>query len=370
MANTGRNDPCPCGSGKKYKKCHLYASKVPSPEFLRKLMLDTQRRIESEKFTGPPSMKLPLGPDQVGRVIWNAIHIRPNTETFHEFIINVLKWTVGQGWYAEQVKLASEDRHVIVKWCYAFGKLTQTLIPPDALPGQVHFAPLTGEVKELLVLADDLYRLQLVRKLPRKVVQRLKSYEAFQGARYEVAIAATFIRCDFDIEWIDEKAKKHCEFNATHKATGETIAVETKSRHRPGMLNREGDPPSSERLSADVQSLFNQAVEQAPNNRPFAIFIDVNLPHEPEKGWTQKKWVADIEQLLKQYPQATPENPSPYTFLVFTNFAWHYEGSNAAAGAEAILVVHNPTKFPLRDLRTLESLLRSLDSYGVVSNEE
>jgi hypothetical protein len=23
MANTGRNDPCPCGSGKKYKKCCL-----------------------------------------------------------------------------------------------------------------------------------------------------------------------------------------------------------------------------------------------------------------------------------------------------------------------------------------------------------
>lgn len=21
--NLGRNDPCPCGSGKKYKKCHL-----------------------------------------------------------------------------------------------------------------------------------------------------------------------------------------------------------------------------------------------------------------------------------------------------------------------------------------------------------
>ena len=23
LKSTGRNDPCPCGSGKKYKKCHL-----------------------------------------------------------------------------------------------------------------------------------------------------------------------------------------------------------------------------------------------------------------------------------------------------------------------------------------------------------
>ena len=28
--NPGRNDPCPCGSGKKYKRCHL--SQVESPE--------------------------------------------------------------------------------------------------------------------------------------------------------------------------------------------------------------------------------------------------------------------------------------------------------------------------------------------------
>ncbi len=32
MAKIGRNDPCPCGSGKKYKKCHLVQTKAsPSP---------------------------------------------------------------------------------------------------------------------------------------------------------------------------------------------------------------------------------------------------------------------------------------------------------------------------------------------------
>ena len=31
MANkTGRNDPCPCGSGKKYKQCHLGLANDPS----------------------------------------------------------------------------------------------------------------------------------------------------------------------------------------------------------------------------------------------------------------------------------------------------------------------------------------------------
>jgi len=28
MQNPGRNDPCPCGSGKKYKKCCEYPAKL------------------------------------------------------------------------------------------------------------------------------------------------------------------------------------------------------------------------------------------------------------------------------------------------------------------------------------------------------
>ena len=30
MSQAGRNDPCPCGSGKKYKKCCLLAASLPS----------------------------------------------------------------------------------------------------------------------------------------------------------------------------------------------------------------------------------------------------------------------------------------------------------------------------------------------------
>ncbi len=30
-AKVGRNDPCPCGSGKKYKKCHGQPGAAPLP---------------------------------------------------------------------------------------------------------------------------------------------------------------------------------------------------------------------------------------------------------------------------------------------------------------------------------------------------
>ena len=42
--NPGRNDPCPCESGKKYKKCHL--GEVESPENpLRRTSLDASTRL-------------------------------------------------------------------------------------------------------------------------------------------------------------------------------------------------------------------------------------------------------------------------------------------------------------------------------------
>jgi hypothetical protein len=41
-----RNDPCPCGSGKKFKKCHrlLMADIIPTQEYL-----DQQRKQKEEK---------------------------------------------------------------------------------------------------------------------------------------------------------------------------------------------------------------------------------------------------------------------------------------------------------------------------------
>ena len=35
LKNTGRNDPCPCGSGKKYKMCHLIADEKLEYEELK-----------------------------------------------------------------------------------------------------------------------------------------------------------------------------------------------------------------------------------------------------------------------------------------------------------------------------------------------
>lgn len=49
MNKVGRNDPCPCGSGKKFKKCCLDKPYQPSAELLADFELGQQRIREYEE---------------------------------------------------------------------------------------------------------------------------------------------------------------------------------------------------------------------------------------------------------------------------------------------------------------------------------
>jgi hypothetical protein len=45
----GRNDPCHCGSGKKYKKCHLAEDQVKESKLLKKTQFAPRPDAETEK---------------------------------------------------------------------------------------------------------------------------------------------------------------------------------------------------------------------------------------------------------------------------------------------------------------------------------
>ena len=45
---TGRNDDCPCGSGKKYKKCHLQADEAAQSAALAKTNADAAAKAKTE----------------------------------------------------------------------------------------------------------------------------------------------------------------------------------------------------------------------------------------------------------------------------------------------------------------------------------
>jgi hypothetical protein len=153
--------------------------------------------------------------------------------------------------------------------------------------------------------------LQLSHRLPDGLAKGLKDFSAFQGARYELLIAAVFTRAGFDIGWIDdEKAPgKHPEFIATHKRTGKKIGIETKSRRRPGAMNYIGNVSPETHLKGDVFDLYDKAVQQAPgDDMPFLIFIDSNVPDTMPKdapGYSSVEvetfpWMTEIRERLTE----------------------------------------------------------------------
>ena len=142
--------------------------------------------------------------------------------------------------------------------------------------------PSRGPVKAYLCFGYDLYWLQLVNRLPESVIERLKDFQGFQGARYEVLIAAVFARAGFEIEWIDDtKATgKHPEFIASHNKTKKKVGVETKSRRRPGAMNYIGTVTPETHLKGDVFDLYEKAIQQAPGDKlriPLKVVSDSDM---------------------------------------------------------------------------------------------
>jgi len=51
LKTTGRNDPCPCGSGKKYKKCHLAEDEGTRTATLKALEEEAVAKAKASKDT-------------------------------------------------------------------------------------------------------------------------------------------------------------------------------------------------------------------------------------------------------------------------------------------------------------------------------
>jgi len=77
LKNTGRNDPCPCGSGRKYKKCHLQEDEESRSRALAEAAREAAARdAEAEEEEKKEGQAHP--PDAKGRKVSPPSH-RPKT---------------------------------------------------------------------------------------------------------------------------------------------------------------------------------------------------------------------------------------------------------------------------------------------------
>jgi hypothetical protein len=312
------------------------------------------------------------------RIIWNKLWYSPQEQTLHQFLDGLVGKTLGQSWFEQQQLLPVKNRNAIVRWRTAMLSLVRKPGDADAAGSTGH--TLTGPVKAYLCFGYDLYWLQLVNRLPESVIERLKDFQAFQGARYEVLIAAVFARAGCEIEWIDDTkaAGKHPEFIATHNKTKQKVGVETKSRRRPGAMNYIGTVTPETHLKGDVFDLYAKAVQQAPGDGlPFLIFIDPNVPASFPKDMPPYSsipvetfpWMAEIRDGLAARWNASTE-PSPESAVFVTNFAFYYgnEDDPSPAGMGSFFLPPKP-RVPLFGDPMIEDLIYCLLHYDQVPRQ-
>jgi hypothetical protein len=337
---------------------------APKGQPIAKTLLQMSQDLQSPRLTSRPQMQAILG-DQKARAIRNSIYFRPKDESFYDFQLNLLLWTLGKPWYDAEMRKPLEERHIILRWRHERCELLKANQKPADDPNKPVAAPMTGNVKALQVLADDIYQLEHALKTPRKIIDRLRDARQFQGARNEIAIASIFARCGFEIHFIDDDSKRNPEFIAERGR--EKIAVEAKSRHRPGVLEERGvmtDDPTP----AKIKEHYENALQQNPGGVPFLVFIDVNLALTPSIPPMEKPWV---KEAMKCFDDRRQEGKliDPDTGLLLTNFGWHYYRDRAAMAGECITVRTANPQFPLEE-ETWKLLDRALSEYGFIVDEE
>jgi hypothetical protein len=352
----GRNSPCICGSGKKYKRCCLAsgervadANSVP----MMQLPADVQRaleqkvRVEAQRTQKYGRVPAPVSARHQGKMfvaVGSRLLFDEKWKTFHDFLFTYLGAVFPKDWFMSELEQPLEKRHPLMQWYHLLndhrrrsGAAPGELVKVDAPPAQV---------SALLAFAYDLYTLENHSLLQQSLVERLMRKEHFQGARYEMYVAAATIRAGFTIELEDESdlSSNHCEFTATYLPTGAKYSVEAKSRHRTGYLGQAGQPEPLDAIEADLRKLLVPALrKRAKYDR--IVFIDVNVPPSEslllESSWFNK--VAD--QIVRLDNDADAKGLSP-ALVYLTNFPYHFvEGDEPLRGSAAVMTGFNMPEF-------------------------
>ncbi len=375
----GRNDRCPCGSGKKYKHCHGSVAARSGAEAQAKAELSrlssfheamTLQRTKQQGL-GRPIISAQMGYTRFVAVKNRLLHSK-KWKTFIDFLGDYIKTAMGgDDWGNKEIRNKPlEERHPILQWydkvCHQQRKYIKT-------PGEISESPKIGAIAAYYGLAYDLYCLDHNAELQKKLIERLKNNDNFYGARYEVAVAAILIRAGFTIEFEDEnkRGSTHCEFTATSRKTGRKFSVECKHRES-------GSKNGELKLSKLGRTLRAALLKKANFER--IVFIDLNFPYDPKK---HDKFPPQMELAL-HHIRKFEKNPSnagdlPSAFLFMTNNPIHHHLDDVNVGHAVITdgfkIPEYKTNqpYPLHDAivnrekhKDIHHLLKSMERYGEI----
>jgi hypothetical protein len=306
----GRNNPCPCGSGVKYKKCHGRGPVKPFAPPLEKIkaIMETheakEARRQSQQGLGKPIISAEFGGYRL-TVAGNRLHYSKNHKTFIDFLGDYIRSVMGPEWGNSETAKPFETRHQILKWYDGICSLQRSTMRKPK--GEIQDMQINGLVAAYYGLAYNLYLLQHNVELQAYLIRRLKQSDSFYAAYYETYVAAWFILAGFKLRLEDEQdpTKTHPEFIASRD--GLSYSVEAKTRQ-----------PGKKHFDVGNQLYKGLCIEA---HHPRVIFIDMNVGEDLDFEAFSKEALAAVrsrEQKLK-----IQGNPAPPAHVFVTNQPYH-----------------------------------------------
>lgn len=364
-SNVGRNVRCPCGSGRKYKKCHGAPRKQSSPsdqgvvdgekQNVLPIPIPEEQRRQQQGLGNPIVSGVCGGQRYVdvgGRRLFSA-----TWKTFHDFLLSYLKEVLADVWSDEAIS----RRHKLITWAVRTSEYMRAHQKPNRA---IQTAPASGAVEGCLRLAYNLYLLADNAEVHDYLLLRLKNPDQFDGAYYETSVAAAFIKAGFRLELENERdvTRKHCEFTATYMPTAERFSVEAKARVH------------GKRNSDVGNQLYAALCKDADHDR--VVFIEIRIPET--EGSQEPALMGAITSVKQREPklliQGTPA-PSAYVFLTNNPIEGYldsaeYPSSHVAVGFKIPDFGYGTTFRGIREARlarekhaAMTHLLKSINEY-------
>lgn len=159
MGKIGRNAPCTCGSGKKFKHCHGSATPSAGPELppeiwagierKRQEIEALQRRRQQQQGLGRPIISEQVSTQRVVAVGRRLYH-STKWQTFHDFLRDYLLGSLGPEWANSEQAKPVEKRHPILRW---YAQASEQAKAMQLAEGTMISGPMTGAIRAFMNLA-------------------------------------------------------------------------------------------------------------------------------------------------------------------------------------------------------------------------
>lgn len=298
--------------------------------------------------------------DKWGRrvvAVWNRMLQLSANATYHDFLGLYLGLAFGEDWWQSESAKSAESAHQLVLWERKLRQFERQHMRGVGLQS----APIKGVIGHFYRLAFDLHTIEHQGLLQRSLIKRLKNPDQFQGARYEVAVSAAFVRGAFKVR-LEAEGKgpdKLCEFVATHNTSGASYAVEAKSRHLPGILGRPAQPARAQTVEPNVTGLITKALQKKAEHTR-VICVDVNVP-QAEGSSPPTTWGPVVRTQVKALENAG-HGPA---ILIFTNSPSHYLGDGDVVRGDAAMIMGlSEPRFQPQDIKSVQEFFPGLIRVG------